>query len=413
MVSKRPINETLIQVQRRLRQVQRRLEVHWRFLAGVSAAVTLTFVVGLWAMLSGLPGREELRTLGEMPQATTLYDVHNRPVFTIFKEYRIEVPLAQISPHLRKAIVAFEDQRFAEHSGIDIIRIVGAVWADVREGRKAQGGSTLTQQLARQSFLTREKKLWRKVREIALARRIERMYSKDEILELYLNKMYFGDGLHGAEAAARGYFGKSASDLDLAEAALLAGLVNAPSVNAPTVSMSRARRAARARAEHDARAGHHHRRRIRARVEGENPARRHAAPRRAARPVLQGRSAAAAREAVWLGEAVGRRTQGLHDDRSRDAARGRSEGRAVARSRSKRGARVANRNRTPTRTRSWKRRSSRWIRPPAKCARWSAAATSRPAASIARRRHFASLARRSSHSCMRRRSRPVIRRRRW
>ncbi len=125
-------------------------------------------------------------------------------------------------------------------AAIDLIRIFGAVWADLREGRKAQGGSTLTQQLARQSFLTREKKIWRKLREIALAMRIERMYSKDEILELYLNKIYFGDGLYGAEAAARGYFGKAASELDLGEAALLAGLVNAPSVNAPTVNMSRA-----------------------------------------------------------------------------------------------------------------------------------------------------------------------------
>jgi len=233
MLSKRPINETL-------RELQQRLAVHWRPIAIGGAVLVLLFVAGLWATLAGLPGREELRNLGEMPQASTLYDIHNRPVFTIFREYRIEVPLSQISPDLRKAIVAFEDQRFADHSGIDIIRIVGAIWADVREGRKAQGGSTITQQLARQSFLTREKKLWRKVREIALARRIERMYSKDEILELYLNKVYFGDGLHGAEAAARGYFGKSASDLDLAEAALLAGLVNAPSVNAPTVSMARA-----------------------------------------------------------------------------------------------------------------------------------------------------------------------------
>ena len=204
------------------------------------ATVVLIFFAGLWALTSGLPGREELRTLGEMPQATTLYDVHNRPVFTIFKEYRIEVPLSRVSPHLRKAIVAFEDQRFHEHGGMDVIRIAGAVYADLRQGRKAQGGSTITQQLARQSFLTREKRLWRKLREIALARRIERMYSKDEILELYLNKVYFGDGLHGAEAASRGYFGKSAAELDLAEAALLAGLVNAPSVNAPTVSMSRA-----------------------------------------------------------------------------------------------------------------------------------------------------------------------------
>jgi 1A family penicillin-binding protein len=244
MVSNRQLRETLNQtrdeLRRRLVVLGERVIVHWRPVAAAAAAVTLLFVIGLWALFSGLPGRDELRLMGEMPQASTLYDVNNRPVFTIFKEYRIEVPLSQVSPHLRRAIVAFEDQRFARHGGIDVIRIMGAVLADLREGRKAQGGSTITQQLARQSFLTREKRLSRKVREIALARRIERMYSKDEILELYLNKVYFGDGLHGAEAAARGYFGKAAADLDLAESALLAGLVNAPSVNAPTVSMSRA-----------------------------------------------------------------------------------------------------------------------------------------------------------------------------
>jgi 1A family penicillin-binding protein len=233
MVPKRSVDETL-------QELKQRFVMHRRPVLASAGTFILLFFVGLWALTSGLPDREELRTLGEMPQATTLYDVHNRPVFTIFKEYRIEVPLARVSPHLRTAIVAFEDQRFAEHSGIDVIRIIGAVWADIQEGRKAQGGSTLTQQLARQSFLTREKKLWRKIRELALARRIERMYSKDEILELYLNKVYFGDGLYGAEAASRGYFGKPAADLDLGEAALLAGLVNAPSVNAPTVSMSRA-----------------------------------------------------------------------------------------------------------------------------------------------------------------------------
>src|SRR5688572_31082426 len=112
--------------------------------AGASALAVVLFVVGLFA---SLPGRDELRSLGEMPQATTLYDVHNRPVFTIFKEYRIEVPLARISPHLRRAIIAFEDQRFAEHGGFDVVRIFGAVWADLRERRKAQGGSTITQQL--------------------------------------------------------------------------------------------------------------------------------------------------------------------------------------------------------------------------------------------------------------------------
>jgi 1A family penicillin-binding protein len=240
MVQKRSLNETLDEVKRTASLLQKRLIVHKRAVVAATAGFTLVFIIGVWALLSGLPGRDELRLLGDMPQATTLYDINNRPVFTIFKEYRIEVPLSRISPHLRRAIVAFEDQRFADHRGIDPVRILGAVWADLREGRKAQGGSTITQQLARQSFLTREKKLWRKVREIALARRIERMYTKDEILELYLNKVYFGDGLYGAEAAARGYFGKSAADLDLAEAALLAGLVNAPSVNAPTLSKSRA-----------------------------------------------------------------------------------------------------------------------------------------------------------------------------
>ena len=221
-------------------QSKRWVLLHQRAVAASLGALVLLFVIGLWALFAGLPGREELRSLGEMPQATTLYDIHNRPVFTIFREYRIEVPLAQVSPHLKRSIVAFEDQRFENHKGFDLVRILGAAWADVLEGRAAQGGSTLTQQLARQTFLTREKKLWRKAREIALAMRIEGMYSKDEILELYLNKVYFGDGLYGAEAAARGYFGKSAADLDLSEAALLTGMVNAPSVNAPTVNMARA-----------------------------------------------------------------------------------------------------------------------------------------------------------------------------
>ncbi len=180
---------------------------HQRAVPISAGALVLVCVVALWALFAGLPSREELRALNDMPQASTLYDIHNRPVFTIFREYRIEVPLSRVSPHLRKAIVAFEDQRFENHQGFDIIRILGAAWADLQEGRAAQGGSTLTQQLARQSFLTREKKLWRKAREIALAMRIEGMYTKEEILELYLNKVYFGDGLYGAEAAARGTSG--------------------------------------------------------------------------------------------------------------------------------------------------------------------------------------------------------------
>ncbi len=253
---------------------------------------------------ASLPGRDELRTLGEMPQATTLYDIHNRPVFTIFREYRIEIPLAQVSPHLRKAIVAFEDQRFETHKGFDLIRILGAAWADVREGRAAQGGSTLTQQLARQTFLTREKKLWRKVQEIALAMRIEGMYSKEEILELYLNRIYFGDGLYGAEAASRGTSASRPPSWIVRRRRCWPGLVNAPSVNAPTVNLPRAVARRVGRAQGDARPGDHHQRGVRAGVEREGGAARRPAPRRAARPVFQGRSPSAAREAVWLGAAV-------------------------------------------------------------------------------------------------------------
>ena len=114
-----------------------------------------------WDLTSGLPDREALRRLGDMAQSTTLYDLGDRPVFTIYREQRIEVPLSRISRHLVRAIVAVEDQRFYDHRGVDTVRIAGAVLANLREGRRAQGGSTITQQLARQSFLTADKTLRR------------------------------------------------------------------------------------------------------------------------------------------------------------------------------------------------------------------------------------------------------------
>ena len=187
-----------------------------------------------------LPGRREVRSMGNMAQATVLYDVADRPVFTIFKEQRIEVPLAQMSPNLVNAVLSVEDQRFYTHRGVDVIRIMGAVLVNLQSGRFAQGGSTVTQQLARQSFLTLERSLTRKIKEAILAALIERTYSKQEILELYLNKVYFGDGFHGVEAAARGYFAKSASALTVEEAALIAGIIKSPSTWAPTVNMDKA-----------------------------------------------------------------------------------------------------------------------------------------------------------------------------
>jgi 1A family penicillin-binding protein len=187
-----------------------------------------------------LPGRSAVRDMGNMAQATVLYDVADRPVFTIFKEQRIEVPLAQMSPHLIDAVLSVEDQRFYQHRGVDVVRILGAMLVNVKSGSLAQGGSTVTQQLARQSFLTLERSWMRKIKEAILAALIERTYDKQEILALYLNKVYFGDGFYGAEAAARGYVAKSVSALTVEEAALIAGVIKSPSTWAPTVNLDKA-----------------------------------------------------------------------------------------------------------------------------------------------------------------------------
>ena len=218
-----------------------------RLAAGVAAVVLVlqsALVIGVpWsinAVVTGLPSIADVKTMGEMAQATVFYDVKDAPAFTIFEERRFEVALADVSPHLTAAIVAIEDQRFRAHWGVDVVRIAGAMVANVREGRLAQGGSTITQQLARQSFLTLDKTYTRKIQEALLALRIERQYTKDQILELYLNKMYFGAGLYGAEAASLGYFGKPSRELTVAEAAMIAGLVKSPSTWAPTVNLERA-----------------------------------------------------------------------------------------------------------------------------------------------------------------------------
>jgi 1A family penicillin-binding protein len=212
----------------------------------ISLALLIWAVIGagVWVVVAvahGLPDDNSLRGIGSMARATTVFDASDAPAFTIFKEQRTEVPLSQVSPHLIAAILAVEDQRFFDHSGVDVIRVAGAALKNLSDGWGSQGGSTITQQLARQSLLTREKTVTRKLTEIVVAGRLEQAFTKNEILELYLNKVYFGDGLYGVEAASLGYFGKHAADLDVAESALLAGLVKAPSTYAPTVSLDRAK----------------------------------------------------------------------------------------------------------------------------------------------------------------------------
>jgi penicillin-binding protein 1A len=190
--------------------------------------------------LGDLPDQRAVEGAGTMPHATTIVDARGRHAFTVFEERRLHVPLSRVSPHLVHAILAIEDQRFYDHRGIDPIRIAGAAVHNLGVLRTEQGGSTISQQLARLSLLNPDKTFRRKLREAVLATRLERIFSKDEILELYLNRAYFGDGLYGVEAASLGFFGTHASNLSIAEAALIAGLVKAPSSYAPTSNPKRA-----------------------------------------------------------------------------------------------------------------------------------------------------------------------------
>src|SRR5262245_62051724 len=152
-----------------------------RWARGLVIAAAVCVLVGggatTWLVVSAfrsLPDQAALRGIGTMAQATTLLDAQDRPAFTIFREQRIEVPLSRVSRRLVQAILAIEDQRFYDHSGVDIVRVAGAGLNNLFEGRLAQGGSTLTQQLARQSFLTPDKTIRRKLTEVLLAVRLER-----------------------------------------------------------------------------------------------------------------------------------------------------------------------------------------------------------------------------------------------
>src|SRR5205085_3969638 len=150
----------------------------------------------------------------------------------------------ELPAYLPQAFIAIEDRRFYSHHGVDPIGIARAMAANVWRRGLSQGGSTITQQLAKNLFLTQERTLQRKLQELVLALWLERKFTKAQILDLYLNRVYFGSGAYGVEAAAQRYFGKSARQVSLAEAALLAGLVKSPSRLAPTRNFNGAERRA-------------------------------------------------------------------------------------------------------------------------------------------------------------------------
>src|SRR3984893_12459076 len=175
----------------------------------------------------------DLSKLDSVESASVIYDRYGQVFGKIFIQNREQVTLDQISPYLVDAVIAEEDNRFYEHSGVDFYGIFRALIKNTQAGRIRQGASTVTQQLARNVFDLRDRTYDRKILEVFLAMRIERSLSKNKIMELYLNRVYLGGGLYGAEAASKGYFGKPAKDLSVGEAAMLAALLKSPNNLSP------------------------------------------------------------------------------------------------------------------------------------------------------------------------------------
>ena len=176
------------------------------------------------------------------PSATTRIFSSDQVLLTeLYAERRHPVTLAAIPDHLKDALIATEDRSFYSHSGLDLKGILRAIIKDIRAGEFVEGASTITQQLAKTLFLTPRKSLIRKIKEAFLAFQLERRYTKNEILELYLNQVYFGSGAYGVEAAARIFFGKNVENLSLAECALVAGMPKAPSRLSPLIDKAKAR----------------------------------------------------------------------------------------------------------------------------------------------------------------------------
>src|SRR5690554_1325878 len=172
-------------------------------------------------------------TIPDSKVATIIYDINGEEITRLFLENRIEIGIDRIPKQMSNAIIAVEDQEFYTHRGINFKAILRALWVDLRSGEYEQGASTITQQLAKNALLTHEKTLTRKIKEALIAINIERTLTKEEILEQYLNYIYFGHGRYGVEAAAQWYFQKSISELKLHQFAMLAGIVKGPELYSP------------------------------------------------------------------------------------------------------------------------------------------------------------------------------------
>lgn len=203
-----------------------RLTIGLILLAGFVIIALVFFNPWVW--------RLDLRTeLEKSKFSTTVYDRDGEPVATLYAKTRLWAPIEDIPKDLQNAFIATEDYRFYRHKGIDFRGIIRALYQDILAGRKVQGGSTITQQLVKNLFLSHEKSIFRKIFEMAYAIRIEQQYSKEQILEFYLNSIYFGHGTWGVQGGAEVYFGKPVQELTTEESALISGLAKSPEYYSP------------------------------------------------------------------------------------------------------------------------------------------------------------------------------------
>ena len=201
----------------------------------------IAVAVAVAVAVASLPSYDRLSQRSDLGQMIRVHASNGAVLVSLGPSFGKWLPYDQIPPEMRSAMIAIEDKRFRSHVGVDPIGIGRSVFVRVESGQWRQGGSTITQQLARNIFLTNSRTFGRKIKEAVLALAIERKFSKDQILELYLNRVYFGGGAYGIDAASRRFFGHGAEQLTLGEAAIIAGLVKAPSNYSPTADVEAAR----------------------------------------------------------------------------------------------------------------------------------------------------------------------------
>src|SRR5262249_34273802 len=217
--------------------------VYWSLVLGVWAVIAAAG--GIAFAVSTLPPLQSLE-VPQRPPTVEIVGTDGRTLVMRGEMSGSDVSIKALPAYLPRAFVAIEDRRFFSHHGVDPVGLLRAAAANVLHRGVSQGGSTISQQLAKNLFLTQERTLWRKMQEAVLALWLERKFSKNEILELSLNRVYFGPGAYGVEAAAQKYFGKPAREVKIAEAAMLAGLVKSPSRLAPSRNPDGAERRAQA-----------------------------------------------------------------------------------------------------------------------------------------------------------------------